>query len=176
MEFLITFVNGIINKKEYTLKPLDYKSNIDKMKKDEDIKLLDKTVKDYLYQDISRKYFKTPINWNKQIINHLLKDQKDNEVINFVLNMKIKDWIELFTLKKNIYAFENLSINGYEEIQNKMQKVPSIKDIFNKILEKYKDDLYFTKFVFYLYNYEKWFRSKIGRNREKREKQILILI
>ena len=82
LEFLITFVNGIINKKEYTLKPLDYKSNIDKMKKDEDIKLLDKTVKDYLYQDISRKYFKTPINWNKQIINHLLKDQKDNEVIN----------------------------------------------------------------------------------------------
>ena len=33
LEYLIDFVNGIINKKEYKLKSLDYKENIDRIKK-----------------------------------------------------------------------------------------------------------------------------------------------
>ena len=81
--------------------------------------------------------------------------------------MTIKDWIDVFILKKTIYDFENLSLNGYKEIQS---KIPSIKQLFEEILDKNKDDIYFTKFVFYLYNYEKWFINKIGRNREKRFK------
>ena len=81
--------------------------------------------------------------------------------------MTIKDWIDVFILKKTIYGFENLCINGYKEIQS---KIPSIKQLFEEILDKNKDDIYFTKFVFYLYNYEKWFINKIGRNREKRFK------
>ena len=79
IELLIIFVNAIINKEEKNgFKPLDYKKNIDKIKKEEDLKLLRTTVKDYLYQDISTKYFKTEINWNKNLINSILKDQKDN--------------------------------------------------------------------------------------------------
>lgn len=176
-KYLIDFVNEIIsNKNKDIFKSLDYNKNVNKIKKKEDIKLLETTIKDYLYQDISRKYFKTPINHNKKLINLILEDpnQKDNEIINFVFKMKIKDWIELFTLKKNIYNFGDLNIIGYEEeIQS---KIPSIRKIFdeivgnkddNEILKNYDDDIYFTKFVFYLFNYEDWFRNKSGRNRKK---------
>ena len=79
--------------------------------------------------------------------------------------MTIKDWIELFTLKKSIFEFDDLSINGREEIEN---KIPSWIYLFYEIYEKYEDDIYFTKFVFYLYNYENWFESKRGRNRENK--------
>ena len=56
--------------------------------------------------------------------------------------MTIKDWIDVFILKKTIYGFENLSLNGYKEIQS---KIPSIKQLFEEILDKNKDDIYFTK-------------------------------
>ena len=100
------------------------------------------------------------------MINSILKEQKDNEVIKFVLNMTIKDWIEVFTFKKTIYEFKynnNLNLNEYEEIK---KKIPSIKILFDDILEKNQDDFYFSKFVFYLYNYENWFINKRGRNRK----------
>ena len=165
IEFLIIFFNAVIHKEgKKGFKSLDYKKNINKIKKQEDLKVLETTVKDYLNQDISTRYFKTEISWNKNLINSILKEQKDNEVINFVLNMKIRDWIDLFTLNKTIYDYKDLSLNGCIEIQS---KIPSIIKLFNKILEKNEDDFYFTKFVFYLYNYENWFINKKGRNRKK---------
>ena len=48
----------------------------------------------------------------------------------------------------------------------KLKKIPSIKILFDDILEKNQDDFYFSKFVFYLYNYENWFINKRGRNRK----------
>ena len=81
-------------------------------------------------------------------------------MIGFLFKMTIKDWIELFTLKKYIYNFENLSFSDREVIK---KKIPSILELFDEILEKNKDDIYFTKIVFYLYNYENWFEIKRGR-------------
>lgn len=170
LEFLLVFVNSIIDKEKNGLKFLDYKTNVDKIKKDEDLKLLETTVKDYFYQDISKKYIKTPVDWNKKLIDSILKEKKDNEVVNFVFYMKIKDWLDLFTLKKSINDFEKLSNFGIQEIQQKIQINQLIKKVFNEILDKNKDDFYFTKFVFYLYNYENWFRNKNGRTREKKFK------
>ena len=81
-------------------------------------------------------------------------------MIGFLFKMTIKDWIELFTLKKPIYNFENLSFSDREVIK---KKIPSILELFDEILEKNKDDIYFTKIVFYLYNYENCFEIKRGR-------------
>ena len=130
------------------------------MKKSEELKFLKMTVKDYLSQDISPKYIKSKADYNKIIINKILHDQKGDEVIDFVFNMTIKDWIELFTLQKSIYDFDNLRVSICEVIED---RVPSMSELFDEILEKNNDDIYFTKFVFYLYNYENWFEIKRGR-------------
>ena len=170
IRFLIIFVNSIINrgknkKDKIELKSLDHHKYLNNIKKEEDLNLLKITVKDYLSQDISPKHIKSNSDWNKNAINTILNTQKDDEAINFVFNMTIKNWIELFTLKKSIFEFDDLSINGREEIES---KIPSLLDLFDEIYEKYEDDIYFTKFVFYLYNYENWFESKRGRNRENK--------
>ena len=168
-EFLIIFVNAIINrgksnKEKIELKSLNHKKYIDKIKKSEELKNLKMTVEDYLSQDISPKYIKSKADYNKNIINKILHDQKGDEVIDFIFKMTIKDWIELFTLKKSIYDFKNLSISNCEVIE---KKIPSISELFDEILEKNNDDIYFTKFVFYLYNYENWFEIKRGRKEKK---------
>ena len=164
-EFLIIFVNAIINREKCTkekieLKSLNHKKYLNKMKKSEELKFLKMTVKDYLSQDISPKYIKSKADYNKIIINKILHDQKGDEVIDFVFNMTIKDWIELFTLQKSIYDFDNLRVSICEVIED---RVPSMSELFDEILEKNNDDIYFTKFVFYLYNYENWFEIKRGR-------------
>ena len=168
-EFLIIFVNAIINRGKFNkdkieLKSLNHKKYINKIKKAEELKFLKMTVKDYLSQDISPKYIKSKADYNRIIINKILDEQKGDEVINFVFNMTIKDWIELFTLKKSIYDFENLHVSDCEVIETKL---PPISELFDEILEKNQDDIYFTKFVFYLYNYENWFEIKRGRKENK---------
>ena len=169
ISFLITFVNSIIREKEDRLKSLDYIKYIDPLKRYENLNLLKMTVKDCLSRDTSPKYIKSKADYNIIKINKILNEEKDNEVIKFVFNMTIKDWIEIYTMKKNICDFEigeNLTIIEYDKIQS---KIPSIKDLFKEIMEKNKDDeIYFTKFVFYLYNYEKWFLIKRERKREQK--------
>ena len=165
IEYLINFLNAIIREKEYRLKMLDYKKYINKLKREEDLKFLKMIVKDCLSQDISPKYIKSSSDHNKIRISKILNEQKENKVIKFVFNMTIKDWIELFTLKKNIYEIENLENLTISESEQIQSLIPSIKEI----LDKNKDDeIYFTKFIFYLYNYENWFLIKKGRNREKK--------
>ena len=100
IEYLINFLNAIIREKEYRLKMLDYKKYINKLKREEDLKFLKMIVKDCLSQDISPKYIKSSSDHNKIRISKILNEQKENKVIKFVFNMTIKDWIELFTLKK----------------------------------------------------------------------------
>ena len=67
-------------------------------------------------------------------------------------------------MNKTVYDFKDLSLEGCIEIQS---KIPSIKKLFDEILKKNDDDFYFTKLVFYLYNYENWFINKKGKNRKK---------
>ena len=67
--------------------------------------------------------------------------------------MTFEKWINVFTLK-NHFDF----------------KFDGLQKTFEKILEKNNaDDKYFSRLVFYLYNYKKYFENKKGRNRKKKE-------
>ena len=57
------------------------------------------------------------------------------------------DWIDVFTLKTNIE--NSTEFKGIEE---------ALKDISDK-----NDDEYFSRFIFYLFNYQNYFHNKKGR-------------
>ena len=66
------------------------------------------------------------------------------------------------------YNFLNLS--DYQDLEKLKVNIDFESDNnnwFSVLLEKNEDDFYFTKLVFYLYNYENWFINKKGRNRKK---------
>ena len=86
--------------------------------------------------------------------------KKDDEKIQYVFNLKFKEWIDIFTMKK----------------ENKFVKIDGLYLLLNKIIkskEGYIDAVYFAKFVYYLYNFENWFLFKKERTRknEKVEKK-----
>ena len=64
--------------------------------------------------------------------------------------MTFDQWINIFTLKNNIE--DNIEFKGLESI-------------LKKIINDFKDnDAYLTRFVLYLYNYQRYFECKKGRN------------
>ena len=169
LKYLIIFVNSLLNKKEVKLKFLNFNKYVKNIKKDNELELLHKQVKEILSLDISPKNSRFGSNWNAKIIQSILnKDDEKKEIFNFVLNMKFIDFIHLFTLKEKVSNFRKLSKDDCSTIEKKM---PKIEDLFDKILNKnQKDELYLAKFIFLLYNYENWFLYKIGRNKNPKIK------
>ena len=112
-------------------------------------------LKDFASLDVSKKKkSNSDIYFNKNSINHILKDtEKNNETIqNFLNNISFEEWIDIFTKKR-----QDNNLEEFNGLQNSLEKVA----------KEYKDDdEYFTRFVFYLFNYPNWFYSKKGRERK----------
>jgi hypothetical protein len=78
-------------------------------------------------------------------------------LISFHIKKKVKDLL-------NEYKINDHSKDICNKIENSLV---GVDDLFNKITKRDKTDKnYFSHFVFYLYNYEKWFFTKIGRNKK----------
>ena len=146
---VIIYVQNFINKYKQNLKTdiklltLDYK-NVNKLEKKFNIKLLEATLQDLISLDI-----------NKKMIKSVLEKEGNNAIIISLLKMSFDKWIDIFTYKKHwIY---NIEIKG-------------IKSFLEKIQEE-TDAQYFSKVIFYLFNFQKWFLHKSGRQLKKNKKE-----
>ena len=154
---IIAHSNSYINKykkkrKEYfELQKLNYKQYIDKLKKEDEMKLFSLKLKDFVSLKINAKCsLKFSEDYNKIIMKKILEEEKNNEVINSFLNMTFGEWIDIFTLKRKLN--DNLNFNGLRDALDKLSK---------------ENDEYFTRFIFYLFNYKNAFKNKVGRNSKK---------
>ena len=145
-------------KQKFILGKLSYEY-IDKLKKENELALFQMKLKDLLSLNISSKCsLSKDKEFNKKNINRILEEEKDNKVIIDLLNMNFGDWIDVFTLKTSI---ENVpEFDGLEEALNTIYKKN------DKDSEK-KDEKYFSRFIFYLFNYQNYFRNKKGRSSKK---------
>ena len=151
-KFLIIFVNNIIEKyigeASLNIQQLENKYILD-LKVKENRKYLNQTIRELLSKDK-----------NINIIENIMKKEKNNEVINYVFNLKFKEWIDIITLKKDIKCFGDISIDSYEVIKSQL---PLMKDLLEEISKKKKTNNYLSLFFFYLINYERWFYIKNSR-------------
>ena len=184
-EGFLKFVNNVINNSLSKTKSINYNKIIRPLNKNNDkfedlLKIINynkierlqkKKNLSQLYMsfnqlftnyNISPKYSVLNLYSNKVIIENILKDEYKNENISLVLNMKFKDWIDIFTYKKDFNSIlkldkaNSINFSNFIEYANKL------------ILEIYKkntNDNYILYFLVYLYNYERWFFVKRGRNR-----------
>ena len=147
---------GLNQQKDFEFKKLDYKKNVDTLKKDEEMKLFNMPLKDVVSLEISSKYSLTnDKDTNKQKMKNLLEYEKDNKELIYLLNMKFGDWIDVFTFQKEINF--NSKFNGIENI---------LKSLYKNERDDYFSN-YFSRFIFYLFNYKNWFQNKKGRKPKK---------
>ena len=149
IEYVALVVNSLKSdkKEEFLLLNLSYEY-IDILKKDNELALFKMKLKDLVSLDISSKYsLCEDKEFNKKNINKILKEERDNEVLINLLNMRFGDWIDVFTLKKKI------------EIEPKFKGLEkALKEISDK-----NDEEYFSRFIFFLFNYKNYFQNKKGR-------------
>jgi hypothetical protein len=148
---LIAFSNNYISN-EKRLVNLDYKC-ISNLKKEFNLKMLKYSLAELLSYKTSLKNGSHKENHNKNIILKILEKEKNNEKIKRLLNMKFNDWINIFLFKQKIE--DNIIFNGLKSI---------LEDI---IIKFHGDNDYLTRFVFYLYNYQRWFENKKGRKKKQ---------
>ena len=157
-KYIIIFINSIIktyktnHQENYEFKNLSYENYVNNLKKDKEIILLNMPLKDLVSLDVSNKYASNA-SFNKEKMEKILEEEKDNTIINSILNMTFGEWIDVFTFKNEI--------NYYFEF-NELQDV--LIDLYNK-----EDKEYFSRFIFYLFNYKNWFQNKKPRKPKKRK-------
>ena len=157
-KYIIIFINSIIktyktnHQENYEFKNLSYENYVNNLKKDKEIILLNMPLKDLVSLDVSNKYASNA-SFNKEKMEKILEEEKDNTIINSILNMTFGEWIDVFTFKNEI--------NYYLEF-NELQDV--LIDLYNK-----EDKEYFSRFIFYLFNYKNWFQNKKPRKPKKRK-------
>jgi len=176
------FINIMINnnydkdEKGIILK-IKYKKYIGSLKKDYNLELLEKPLKYLFSLDVSDKYGSKKENkdYNKKIIKEIIEQKKHIEIedyntIKFILDISLTDWIDLFTYKKDIstlveeYHASDINIGKIQE--NFIGAINLLNDIPKDSKE---DQIYYSLFVLYLFNFQRWFWIKKGRNVEKKK-------
>ena len=165
----LQFLNNILenNKIKYRLYKLDYKY-INQLKKEEDMNILNMSLKELYSLDISPKYKNLPKNYNETKIKLIIenKDIEDYPTIMFTLNLSFGDWIELFCYSKNIDEILQRYEGTYNVNKDIIKKnIIGVEDLLRRILAK-NDKHYFSTFTFFLYNYKRWFYIKNGSHQK----------
>ena len=167
IDFSMKYINNIISnlnskkgkgEEKINLKKLNYKDYVDSIERKENLNFLQKPIKDILSYEISSKFSKFPKNWNLKHIEAILDCNKD-VIIRDIFDMKFNEWIDIFLLKKKAKYHETIEKN-----------LPAVGELLENILSK-NGEYYLSIFIFYLYNYERWFYNKVGRNRTKNKKK-----
>ena len=160
------------------IKDINYKSIANKTRKKDNLDLLTISIEEFLscrvstrYRKINKKENVNLSNYNKIIINFLLKDNKNKEVFNFLFkNLKIEDWFNIFIYQKDLSDF--ISFNFLEEEQKKVIEASFIRidDFFDKLSEE--GDVYFFCFLILIFNYKRFFLIKQERNKRKKNDEV----
>ena len=162
--YLIEYTNIFLEQNKISFKgtitfyKLNYKKYINQSNKKTDTEMLDTKIMDLLKKSINGHKSKTiGEDYNEILLDKLLKEENDNEIIIDYLHMKFREWINIFTLKSDKYQNDDFKydllksviikqVNNLEEIENNEEK-----------------EMYFTRLIFYLFNYQNFLFVKKGR-------------
>lgn len=194
-EYCIDFLNKICLKydeKHEKLLKLDYYKYINNLNRNTDLAYLNMPLWELFSENISRRYTcdentikfkndqrKKKINHNKIILDKIKGENQDN-TLNFALDMTFSDFIDLFTGKKNVKNLveeKNIGVCSidYDTIQNCIEGVEKILNLKDLKINDKEDKKYFIRFLFYLFNYERWFSVKTPRTFKKKNlKEIIV--
>ena len=166
----ITNYNYLLRKKkkeddfENLIKSLDYKY-VNRIKKDSELSLLDKSLKEVFSQDISSKYSRLANDSNEIIIKRIVIDEKDNDIIMFALNLTLREWIDVFIYKKELKDIPKINNLSEEKINQLSSLLDRVDNLLLDIYQKDCNKNYLSHIISLMYNYERWFFIKTGRNR-----------
>ena len=144
-KYILNHLNQSLEFSKYKFYPLNVKLSTC-LKKDFNMKLLERTIYDIYNKEDSNKNYINGIDSNKKLIKQIYEQKIEKKTIN-ILNMKFIDVLNHIREK---------------DLENFLKKIE------NKNRGK-SNDSFMEDVKFLLLNYERWFRIKKGRNIKKSE-------
>ena len=169
IKYYIRIIRKIQNDKEPDIedliKDLDYNKIVNETKREKNLNFLKLPLKDFLSIDISPKFSTYSRDSNKKVISEIIKNEKDNEIILFILNdLTLGNYLDIFLYKKELKDFGKLD---KENIHKIMDKFIRIDNLLEEIYKLNYENNYFSIFISIIYNIERWFFIKQERNKGK---------
>ena len=93
-------INEIINQKDKQLIDVDYNDVIERNNKEFDLKLMDKKLSE-IFVEFQNKKKSNELNHNKNIINYINDNAKDNIKVHYLLNLSFEELLNLFNKDVN---------------------------------------------------------------------------
>ena len=155
------------NNKNQIIKKIEHKSIANKTKKEDNLKILNLNLKEYLSNNISSKYNISNNNYNGLLISKLQEYEEKENILNFVFReLKISDWLQIYTHQKNIENyFYNYSLSDEEKkpIKNNISGIEKSK--YSEYIKKLEegDKIYYYCFLILIYNFKLYLFLKEGR-------------
>ena len=168
---VISFLNKILNLEENNnLSKLDYEEYINQTNKNKDLNYLRMPLKDFVCMNISPKC--KIQNKNNEIVAN--KSKENNDIINYFFEMSLNDFLEFLTYRIELKSiFPQQVIDENEKIIKNIIEFKGLENLIKYIMDKNEQDIkYLTIFLFYLYNYKRYFFIK--KSRTKKENKIKI--
>ena len=173
-DYCLKFLNKMIfknNEEGIQLLKIDYKY-IDKLERKMNLDLFEMPLADLFSLDVSRKYKSKSKDYNKKLINGILEQKievEDFDTIIFLFKITLNDWIDLFTYKKDILTLINEKNSTNVNCTKIQEQFCGVNHLLNEIFDK-RDDKYYTLFLLYLFNFQRWFHIRKGRVLKKKGK------
>ena len=155
------------NNKNQIIKKIEHKSIANKTKKEDNLKILNLNLKEYLSNNISSKYNISNNNYNGLLISKLQEYEEKENILNFVFReLKISDWLQIYTHQKNIENyFYNYSLSEEDKtlIENNIRGIEKSK--YSEYIKKLEegDKIYYYCFLILIYNFKLYLLLKEGR-------------
>ena len=154
---------------EDLLKDLDYNKTVNETKKEKNLGFLKMYLKDFLSVDISPKFSSYSVKSNKIVIDEIIKKEKDNKIIMFVLNnLTLGDYIDIFLYKKELRDFGTTDVQTIDQIMTKFTRIDKLLEEIYKLNNK---NNYFSIFISIIYNFERWYFIKKERSRPNKDNE-----
>ena len=132
----------------------------------------------FLSHNVSTRYGKIKKNnnsdlnkYNKIIIDHLFKDEKNKDIFNFVFKeLNLEDWMDIFMYKKDLNDLLSFYLLDSKQRKIVEESFVRIENFFEELSTE--GDVYFFCFILLIFNYKRYYSVKQERKSKKQNKKI----
>ena len=157
------------------IKKIEHDICAKQMKTEENINFLNSKIKNYLSNNITKKFVSIPLNSNEIIISRLLQDENKKDIFKFIFEeLSIEEWLNIFTYQKDIEYYTNAKdLLNEEQISIISKNLIGIDSLLLEFINsKDFNKNYFHCFIILIYNLKEYISKKeIRKTDTKMEKK-----
>ena len=151
------------------IKKIEHDIYAKQMKTEENLNFLNSKIKDYLSNNVSKKYVDIPFNSNEIIISRLLENKNNKDIFKFIFGeLSIEKWLNIFTYQIDMeYYAKTKNMLNKEQISIISKNLIGIDSLLIEFINsKDFNKNYLHCFIILIYNLKEYISKKEIRKKD----------